>query len=256
MLIGEVVPTMLSYLKNNPEEKGSYDHILVDEYQDLNRAEQELIEHLSAQGAQLVIGDDDQSIYGFKFAHPEGVVEYSAHHEQTLSLESQSCRRCPPLVVEMANTLMSHQVARHAERVLICADPERPEDVAIVRWPTTGAEAEGLGHFIQQYLLAHPELAPGAVLVLAPRRQLAYGLRDALAARGLQSRSYFHEEELDELPAQRALTLLRLMVNPHDRVSVRWWLGQGTPSFRPGPTEGCEPTARRAGTNRVKRWSL
>lgn len=37
MLIGEVVPTMLEYLRNNPEDKPRYDHIIVDEFQDLNK---------------------------------------------------------------------------------------------------------------------------------------------------------------------------------------------------------------------------
>jgi ATP-dependent DNA helicase UvrD/PcrA len=70
MLVGEVVPIALSYLHNNPQasERRAYQHVLVDEYQDLNRAEQE------------VIGDDDQSIYAFKWANPEGIREFDQDH--------------------------------------------------------------------------------------------------------------------------------------------------------------------------------
>lgn len=234
MLIGEVIPTMLDYLRNNPRDKPQYDHVLVDEYQDLNRAEQELIEELSRGGSQLVIGDDDQSIYAFKFAHPEGIVEYPQRHAGTDDIRLDDCRRCPPTVVKMANRLMSHQVGRDPSRALICAEPEKPEEVAVVRWPDERAEAEGVARFIHEYLQGHPEVKAGSVIVLAPRRQIAYLVRNALVARDLPSKSYFHEEELDEIGAQRAITLLRLLVNPDDRVSLRWWIGAETPSFLPG----------------------
>jgi DNA helicase II / ATP-dependent DNA helicase PcrA len=76
MLVGEVVPIALSYLRNNPQasERRGYDHVLVDEYQDLNRAEQEVLNKLSAEANLAVIGDDDQSIYAFKWANPEESV--------------------------------------------------------------------------------------------------------------------------------------------------------------------------------------
>ena len=129
---------------------------------------------------------------------------------------------------------MSNQGGRDPSRELTCADPEKPEEIAVVRWPDERAEAEGVARFVQQYLKAHPDVKAGSVLVLAPRRQLAYLVRNALVAVDLPSKSYFHEEELDEIGARRAITLLRLLVNPYDRVSLRWWLGAGTPSFLPG----------------------
>ena len=141
MLIGEVIPTMLSYLRNNPDAGPRYPHVLVDEYQDLNRAEQELVNELSRDGSQLAIGDDDQSIYRFKFAHPEGIVDYAARFPGTLELETEVCRRCPPLIVDMANSLMAHQTNRLTNRMLTCFDPAKPQDVGIVRWPSIDAEA-------------------------------------------------------------------------------------------------------------------
>jgi DNA helicase II / ATP-dependent DNA helicase PcrA len=47
--------------------------VLVDEYQDLNRADQALIDAISGNAAVTVIGDEDQSIYSFRHAHPEGI---------------------------------------------------------------------------------------------------------------------------------------------------------------------------------------
>ena len=235
MLIGEVVPTMLSYLRNNPDSGPRYRHVLVDEYQDLNRAEQDLVGELGRDGAHVVIGDDDQSIYKFKFAHPEGIVEYAKRVPGVLRLETEECYRCPPRVVDMANALMTHQETRLTNRTLRCADPERPEDVDVVRWPSIEAEARGVARFIDAYLRRNLDIDPGKVLVLAPRRQLGYMVRDELTTLGRESRSFFQEQELDEMSAQRALTLLRLLVDSTDRVAIRWWLGHGTTTWRKGP---------------------
>ena len=84
MLIGELVPVALRYLRDNPNcpERRQFDHVLVDEYQDLNRAEQSLIDLLSENGKLTVIGDEDQSIYeSFRYAHPEGISRFHETHE-------------------------------------------------------------------------------------------------------------------------------------------------------------------------------
>ncbi len=225
MLIGEVVPTMLAYLRNNPDDGPRYKHVLVDEYQDLNRAEQELVALLGRGGSHLVIGDDDQSIYKFKYAHPDGIVKYDQRVPDVLSFETEECYRCPLLVTDMANALMARQTNRLTSRTLRCAKPEKAADVDIVRWLSIEAEAQGVARFVDAYLREHPDVDSGKVLVLSPRRHLGYMVRDELTAMGRESRSYFQEQELDELSAQRAFTLLRLLVTPTDRVAIRWWLG-------------------------------
>src|ERR1700692_837602 len=53
-------------------------HILVDEYQDLNQLEQKFIEQLAAKSELLlVVGDPDQSIYSFKYSYPSGIEEFA-----------------------------------------------------------------------------------------------------------------------------------------------------------------------------------
>jgi DNA helicase-2/ATP-dependent DNA helicase PcrA len=73
MLIGELVVEALRFLRNNPncDARKAFDHVIVDEYQDLNRAEQDLIQLLSSK-AVAIVGDIDQSIYSFRHANPEG----------------------------------------------------------------------------------------------------------------------------------------------------------------------------------------
>jgi DNA helicase II / ATP-dependent DNA helicase PcrA len=96
MLIGEVIPYSVRYLKENPQAKehAEYKHLLVDEYQDLNKAEQTAIAYLGEQGHVCVVGDDDQSIYSFKHAHPDGIREWNALHPGCEDLEMVDCHRC------------------------------------------------------------------------------------------------------------------------------------------------------------------
>jgi superfamily I DNA/RNA helicase len=111
MLIGELVPQALRYLRENPacEERYLFDHTLIDEYQDLNRSEQELLDLLAGAGTLTIVGDEDQSIYSFlKYAHPEGITGFPRSHPGAEDVPLQECRRCPGRVVELANNLIAH----------------------------------------------------------------------------------------------------------------------------------------------------
>ena len=78
MLIGEVVPQAYQFLRSNPQAPAlrAYEHVIVDEYQDLNILEQRLLDTLAANCALCVAGDDDQSIYSVRYANPEGILKF------------------------------------------------------------------------------------------------------------------------------------------------------------------------------------
>lgn len=83
------------------------------------------------------------------------------------------------------------------------------------------------------------EFDPGKTLILCPRRQFAYIIRDALGERGNLAHSFFRDEALDGNPknindcsAQEAFTLLTLLTKPDDRVALRCWLGFGSRNLR------------------------
>jgi DNA helicase-2/ATP-dependent DNA helicase PcrA len=104
MQVGEAVPLAYDFITWNPGHPDIpvYEHVLVDEYQDLNRADQALIDAIGGNAAITVIGDEDQSIYGFRHANPEGIVEYPQTHVGTHNELLNECRRCPQRVVEIA----------------------------------------------------------------------------------------------------------------------------------------------------------
>ena len=142
MLIGEVIPLLHHYLISNPaaEERREYPHILVDEFQDLNKAEQGVIELLSDSAEVCIVGDDDQSIYSFKHAHPEGIRDWLLQRPNADDLTLADCRRCPTTVVEMANALIRHNVNRPDPRALVPLAANGPGDVRILQYPSSDRE--------------------------------------------------------------------------------------------------------------------
>jgi DNA helicase-2/ATP-dependent DNA helicase PcrA len=231
MLVGEVVPIALSYLRNNPQadELAAYDHVLVDEYQDLNRAEQEVLNLLSSRSNLAVIGDDDQSIYSFKQANPEGIREFHLEHDPTEDVEFRICRRCPSLVVDMAQQLIQRNPGR-ARLPLVPLEGNPEGEIHHVQWAAVEEEAEGIAQFIERKI--EDGIPAGRCLVLTNRRLIGYMLRDAIAERGIECSSYFREEAVGTEKAQEALTLLTLLADPEDRVALRSWLSFGVTTDR------------------------
>jgi len=233
MLIGELIPETLSYLRDNPacEERNTFDHVIVDEYQDLNKAEQVLIDLLAEDRNLVVAGDDDQSIYSFKFAHPEGIIEFPEKHPGTHTEPLAESLRCPIQVIEIANSLISHNRRPDSTRCIRPAPTARAGEIHIVQWMSLEEEASGLAQVIRLFISNH-NVAPGTILVLAPRRVIAYEIRRHLQNLNINAHSFFPEEALDSDRAKERYTLLTLLANPKDRVALRCWLGFGDPELR------------------------
>jgi superfamily I DNA/RNA helicase len=239
MLVGEVVPLALDFIRQNPlhPDIPQFDHILVDEYQDLNRAEQVLVDALAGNGEVTVIGDEDQSIYSFKFAHPEGIVEYPQTHPATHDELLNQCRRCPQTMVAMANALINRN-QRAAPKQLLPFAANQNGTVHIVQHATVASEMSNLAAYIEWYLTNHPGIAAGEVLVLANRRLIGNGIRDELNSRAQQhnrpwsAQSFYFEDALSEPAAAEAFSLLALLVNQEDRPALRCWLGAGQDDCR------------------------
>lgn len=77
LLVDEIIPETVRFLCNNPASDvlSAFDHVIVDEYQDLNPAQQEVVKLVSNKGSLMVVGDADQSIFGFLHAKPSGILK-------------------------------------------------------------------------------------------------------------------------------------------------------------------------------------
>lgn len=241
LLLAELVPLTLRYLTSNPgrADRYQFDHVLVDEYQDWNVAEQHLIDLLSENGTLTVVGDEDQSIYeDFRYAHPEGISQFHITHLNTHDEPLEECRRCPTRVVALANALIRHNT-RRTPRNLLARPSNVDGDIHLVQWDDLEAETEGIAEYIHEKVVVRKEFAPGNVLVLSPARELGYRLRDTLCQRGVLARSFFTEQLFDGTPrdlsrcqAQEAFTLLTLLADPRDKVALRCYLGFGHNSLQ------------------------
>jgi DNA helicase-2/ATP-dependent DNA helicase PcrA len=232
ILVGEVIPIVISYLRNNPatEHIEKYDYILVDEFQDLNKSEQEFIRLIRGESNLVIVGDDDQSIYGFKFAHPQGIQEVETLFGDYYDVPFDVCRRCPTLVTQMASELISKNPNRtlgnlnHFE-----GNPEG--EVNIVQWTDFDSEIIGLSDFIAKEL-EKGIIEPKDILILTPRRKIGYRLRNRILNKDIPVKSYFREAIIEKQNVQLAFSLMNLIANPDDKISLRFLLGFDSPDYR------------------------
>jgi DNA helicase II / ATP-dependent DNA helicase PcrA len=128
----------------------------------------------------------------------------------------------------MSNSLIGHDPAARPSPLKPQAW-RSPANVHIVQHTTSADEADAIAAFIDNYLTDKPNLPPGQVLVLSPRRIFGNAIRDALLRRRRNAMSFFWEDALDNDSAAAGYCLLTLLVTPEDRTAYRAWLGIGLP---------------------------
>ena len=242
MIIEEIVPETYTYLRDNPAspENNKFDYIFVDEYQDLNKAEQKLLELLAGNGSSvMVIGDEDQSIYeSFRHAHPEGIKEYNENHSKGIK-PLNTCRRCPQNVVSIASELINNNEIRYFSKDLKTIPEKSDGEITLVQWSSLDAEVEGIVDYIKKKV-DEDSLDIGRILVLSPNREIGHMIRDRLNEMEIKAYSFFSEQELkkgnpkknDECEHKQAFTLLTLLAHPEDKVALRCWFGFGSSNLK------------------------
>ena len=106
-----------TFIKNNPvyaaENIGSFDLLIVDEFQDFNEVERELVYLLSNYASDtLILGDDDQSIYDFKDADPDGIISLYKDTKIEKIPHDNICYRCPDAIVDYGSKLIKRNLRR------------------------------------------------------------------------------------------------------------------------------------------------
>ena len=91
-----------------------YPYILVDEYQDTNRVQYEILKMLAAPDYNLFcVGDDDQSIYGFRGARPDIMLSFKKDFKDAEVKELSVNYRCPREITKLSSELISHNKKRY-----------------------------------------------------------------------------------------------------------------------------------------------
>ncbi len=111
VLPGEIVRQCVERIDANvldPTQLLGITHLIVDEYQDLNPVDQRLIRQLIDRGlTTFIAGDDDQSIYSFRYASPAGIQTFVDDNPGAGDHTLSDCFRCASSIVDSANSLIN-----------------------------------------------------------------------------------------------------------------------------------------------------
>lgn len=101
------------------ETSNRYRYIMVDEYQDTNELQLKLLEHLSSEHKNIcVVGDDDQSIYGWRGANIRNILDFSDHFLGAITIKLETNYRSTSPILEAANTLIDHNSSRIGKKLI------------------------------------------------------------------------------------------------------------------------------------------
>ena len=213
MLIGEVVYLCVTGLESEDILPGMFNYVVIDEYQDLTAAEQELVRLIwSRSGALTVLGDDDQSIYGFRFNHPEGITDFANIWPQHKDLTFSDNRRCGERILKTANLMMAEAGSKKPPMTW---KSTRIGELRPVQWETLEDEVDGLKEYVCRK-------SDETFLILVPRRFIGYRLADAI---GDDAKTAFSEQVLEHPIAQESFATASLLADPEDFVASRAYLG-------------------------------
>ena len=133
------------------EEANQFDHLLIDEYQDTNTSQYRIVKALASHHRNLcVVGDDDQSIYGWRGAEVEHILSFNRDWTDAKVVRLEDNYRSTAAIIEFANRLIQFNTTRH-DKVLRAARPggDRP---AIVQYENETVEAEEVVRSISKRL--------------------------------------------------------------------------------------------------------
>ena len=147
-----------------PNLDGPIEFLVVDEYQDLNKCDLRVIEMLVERGARLFCaGDDDQSIYGFRYAFPEGIRSFGRDYTDTKEFVFNECYRCGANILHAALNVIEQDYNRIQKKLTSVTDD--PGSVHLLRLPHQRAEATAISRLIQQ-LNTQRAIPYGEIIIL------------------------------------------------------------------------------------------
>ena len=199
------------------EEAAMYDHILVDEYQDTNTSQYRIVKALAEHRNLCVVGDDDQSIYGWRGAEVEHILSFNRDWPDAKVVRLEDNYRSTEAIIESANTLIKFNKTRH-DKILRAARPggEKPK---ILQFPNETVEAQETVHDIRRRLeIQGREPRDFAILFRTNEQPRIFEteLRKAkLPYILVGGMSFFDRKEVKDV-----LSYLRLMDGNPDEVSV------------------------------------
>jgi len=204
-------------------------HLIVDEFQDLNPLDLSFVNHVAQQGANLfVAGDDDQSIYSFRFADPSGIQNFHVTYPGASLHHLDDCFRCTTSVLAASTTLIGahpapSRIAKHPVSLYNASAPPVPGTVHLWNYMNSNQEAQAIAESCRDLIAAG--MSPREILILVSNHRLGRPTVDALEALDIPHEHPKEEGFLDSKAGRLVLALLRIVCEPNDYISHRALLG-------------------------------
>ncbi len=193
-----------------------YDYVLVDEYQDTNGGQFRLLKGLVERTTNCcVVGDDDQSIYGWRGAEVKHILSFEKHFPKAIVIRLEANYRSTKNILDAANSVIGKLSDRHKKQLKTTKGPGVP--VEMLEFETPEAEADQISNEINKAVAQGIPLHEIAVLYRTNQqaRPLEQSMRlSKVPYRVLGGESFFERREVKD-----ALGYLKCTLKPRDNLS-------------------------------------
>ncbi len=226
VLLSELPYALRHALNNHPDLEGvDYDLLIVDEYQDLNACDLEVLSLIAGRGCSIIgAGDDDQSIYSFRRAAPEGIRRFPDDYPGCQQYPLSVTQRCGSRITAWALHVIEGDPDRPAKVPRLTSAAGSPNgEVALLAFNNEAAEAEGVGLLVRN-LVEREHVPANEILVLVRGNHngaFSRPIEAHLQRFGIPCSDPDIVNRMLAEPANRyALEIFRLLVHRHD--SLAW----------------------------------
>jgi DNA helicase-2/ATP-dependent DNA helicase PcrA len=209
--------------RQNPEVLAGYQdrfvHVLVDEYQDTNAAQNEIVMLLGQSRRNVcVVGDTDQSIYRFRGAEMRNLLDFERMYPDATIILLEQNYRSTQTILDAANAVIAHNLLRQPKD--LWSSLGQGEKVRRYRAEDERDEASFVAEEIRA-LQGEPAVPYNEIAVFYRTNAQSRALESALLERGLPYKVIGGTRFYDRREIRDTLAYLRLVVNPEDEVSLR-----------------------------------
>lgn len=189
-------------------------YLLVDEYQDTNGAQYALVKHLvGVEGRFTVVGDDDQSIYAWRGAEPENMVQLEKDFPNLQVIKLEQNYRSTNRILQAANTLISHNP--HVFEKRLWSEMGLGDPIRVIACSDEQAEAERVVSEIQVHKFKYNTRWEDYAVLYRSNHQ-ARLIERALREQNMPYQLSGGQSFFDRAEIKDVLAYLRLITNPDD----------------------------------------
>ncbi|HEX9136540.1 MAG TPA: DNA helicase PcrA [Nitrospirota bacterium] len=223
-----------------------FHHILIDEYQDTNRAQYRLVRLLTTQRKNLcVVGDDDQSIYKFRGADISNILNFEKDYPEAKVIKLEQNYRSTENILGAAGAVVARNLGRKPKE--LWTRKRGGDKILCYKAADEKDEARFICRSIQQEVDQGRSLRELAVLYRTNAQSRA--LEDALRNRGIPYRIFGGLRFYDRKEIKDIIAYLRVLQNPSDIVSLRRIINVPARGIGDTTIEKLETAAAQAGVS-------